>query len=512
MTLIKKIFNMILILIGIAFLVALAGFAIMMIGHVSLFGYTYISLNHKIEAQTFNPIELKEINVETPNIDVRILNSSDATLTYGAYSIRVDMQGIVKDSIKKVSFINEESYYSNGVLNLKTTAPDGLLFKNNTILEIVLPKNLSAKTVKIVTNRNVNFGSSDFVVDNLEITASKKFLNSPISLGSNITINEKLTLNTNYGRIIVNSKINGDLKVNSLAGSVLVNTNVGGDVDITGSNPMVEIGSIPGKWRNKKDISSSDISNLKAVNVSGNLIIHELEGGGNVKVSGSVKNVSVTESPSVEFWGVNVSRLTCSDGSNNIRIFGMLGDGSLSSSTLNIGEGSLFINSCTNIINITAQKGDIYIADAQNNVNIESKNGSSTVHFNKDVSNKSVTITNDNHNIEVTNINGVANLTAKKGKVTATFLKVVGQNNIYAQRNIDVKVKDGSTFKLITKAKAGGVDVNMSPVMYTNWDGAVNEDGWKVKTNIINDNGAATDNELLLQMNGNDKITASLYA
>lgn len=510
MTLIKKIFNTILILIGIAIMIILFGFAVMMIGHVSIFGYTYVSLNHKTETETFNVSELKAIYVDTTNIDVKLLHSNDSTLTYGAFSVRVDMQGIVKDDVKEVSVTKNDDL--SITLSLKTTAPEGLLFKNNTVLEIVLPQDKSVDEIKIVTNKNIDFGSNDFTVKKLDITASKKFLNSAVSLGSNITVSEELKLNTNYGRIIVDSTINGNLKIDSLAGSVLINKNVGGDVDVTGLNPMVEIGQIPGYWRNKKEFSTEDFNKLTPVNVSGNISIHEIEGGGNIKVSGSVTNVSISESSFVEFWGINVSRMTCSDGTNNLRIFKKLGDSSSITSTLNIGEGSLFINNCTNSVNVMAQKGDIYIADAHSNVNIDSKNGSSTVHFNESVTGKSVTITNENHNIEVTNINGVANLTAKKGSVKATFLKVVGNNNIYAQRYIDVKVKDGTTFKLITKAKAGSIAVDMPPVVYNNWDGAENQDGWKVKTNVINDNGSLTTDILTLQMNGNDKISASLYA
>ena len=47
MQLIKKIFNSMLILIGILLMLALFAFAIMMVFHVSLFGYTYASKNVK---------------------------------------------------------------------------------------------------------------------------------------------------------------------------------------------------------------------------------------------------------------------------------------------------------------------------------------------------------------------------------------------------------------------------------------------------------------------------------
>ncbi|HAJ77509.1 MAG TPA: hypothetical protein DCO89_00375, partial [Clostridiales bacterium] len=102
---------------------------------------------------------------------------------------------------------------------------------------------------------------------------------------------------------------------------------------------------------------------------------------------------------------------------------------------------------------------------------------------------------------------------AKNGSVIAKFLKVAAQTSeIYASKNIDVEVKDGSTFKLITSSQlnSGSVSVNMPPKIFTNWDGALTEGGWRNKTTLINTNNDSIENVLLLRITGNDKITAKL--
>ena len=554
--LLKKIFNTILILIGIVLMVVLAGFAIMMFGHVSLFGYTWLSLS-QTESQlqfTFSPDNLQTIDIETKNLDITIEYFDDASTTGGVVEIVTNMQGIVKDDVKEVSYceetvdedgnkqytvINKDSIVvdSNGVLKIRTLEPTGFLFKNNSRVRIYLPQKKSNNTsfrlqnLKISTaSNNINVGNNNqFKINNLEVTSSKKLFNASVKLDKNVVVENNLILNTNYGRITVDAQINGNLKVNSLAGSILVNSNIGGNVDITGQNPLVEIGSMPGSWRNRKDsytdMTDEIINNNKAKGVFGDVIIHDIEKGGNVKVSGVVGGDTYINAGDIEFWaGFVLKGLYCDEGSNNIRIFGSVGvditelepaygatltifgaTDDVKYCSLNIGDGSLFINNAYHTLSITAKKGDVYINRIQNGAEINSTNGGATVCE----SHGDLTVHCDNHNISVSNIYGSVNLTAMRGKVAATFVNVSGENTIIAQRNIDVSVKDGNAFNLTTKAKAGAVDVKMLPVEYNNWNGIEKQDGWFVRTDEIN--GGNVSNTLLLQMNGGDKITAGLY-
>ena len=78
MVLIKKLFQTILILIGIAILVALLGAGIMMIGHVDLFGYSFISLNYSTDTvgNEFDVAALTKIDIDTSNIDIAIATTT----------------------------------------------------------------------------------------------------------------------------------------------------------------------------------------------------------------------------------------------------------------------------------------------------------------------------------------------------------------------------------------------------------------------------------------------------
>ena len=517
--LLKKLFQTILILFGVGILVCLLGFAIMMIGHVSLFGYSYISLSYQTSTTNndFSVEGLTKLDIETSNIDVRIVKpSTNPSGNTGYYAFVVEMQGIVKSDVLDVKFKDAvKPQIVDGALVIRTVAPEGFFFRNNTVLEINLPQDKAIDEIKINTNsKEVNFGSSNFEVNKLDITAGKSFLNNPVTLGENLKINQELKINANYGRINVNSTLNGNVVVESLAGSIVINKDIGGNLTVKGSNPLVTVGTIPGNWRDRKDLNSSDLNSLKSVSIGGDLLIDKLEDGGNVKVSGTVNNVTISQSSIVEFWANKINCvLSCNDGSNNIRVFGSLGSGNPSGlSTINTGEGSLFINNSYCVLNITAQKGDVFIENANNKVTINSTNGSSTVHFNKDAAACEVNISNDNWNIEVTNIKGKAILNAKSGSVNAAFLSVSGQNEIYARRNVDVRVKDGSEFKLITSSNinSGSVEVNMPPVIYDNWTGSTTEGSWRVKSSLINTTNESISNILLLRISGNDKIVAKL--
>ncbi len=521
--LLKKLFQTILILVGIVIMLAMLAFAIMMIGGVSLFGYSYISLNYKTNPQTvdntFDVTNISKIDVDTSNMNIRIikpdLNPSGNT---GYFAFIVDMQGIVKSDVKNVSFKDSVKPEIVGdTLVIKTVAPDGLFFKNNTVLEINLPQDKVVDEIKINTNsKELSFGDSEFEVKKLDVTVGKSLIAHPVTLSSKLKITEELKINANYGRVNVDSTLEGDVIVDSSAGSIIINKDISGDLIVKGDNPLVSVGTIPGNWRNRRDLTASDLNSLKPVNVGGDLFIDNLESGGNIKISGSVKNVTISQSSIIEFWANKISGVvSCNDGSNNIRVFGSLGaENTAGISTINTGNGSLFVNNPRCKLDIYAQKGDVFVESAYNDVKINSTNGSSVVHFNPDAPETCIlNVTNENWNIEATNIKGKSYINAKNGSVIAKFLKVAAQTSeIYASKNIDVEVKDGSTFKLITSSQlnSGSVSVNMPPKIFTNWDGALTEGGWRNKTTLINTNNDSIENVLLLRITGNDKITAKL--
>ena len=286
------------------------------------------------------------------------------------------------------------------------------------------------------------------------------------------------------------------------------NTSIAGDLIVTGINPFVQVGSFPGSWRNKTDVTEKDLQGLNKYNVDGDITIKDIKSGGNIKVSGKIGGYVNIEGEAVEFWANEIDEgLNCSSGSNEIRIFGSLGTiTSTNTCEIDSGYGTLFINNCYTKLNATVDKGGITINNAFNDVNIENNNSDTYVGFSNNVSDKKLTVLNKHGNIIAKNITGKAELTAETGSVTAEFLKVASNNKIIAKYNATVKVLDGQTFELTTKAKSADVNVKLGSVKYTNWDGAETVDGWKVKTDKINDNGLGIADTLFVQVTDNGKI------
>ena len=519
----KKLFKILFILLGIGFMGVVIVFALMMFAHISVAGYTWINilqdkgnLYAEVDANQITGSEVKSHNI---NVVIKYVETSlNDTIQINT---QVKMQGIVKDTVKKVKYV-EAPHIEDGILKIETVEPEGLFFVNNSHIEVVLPRTAGGQPFTMENKSiTVNSGAKlisigEMTVYDLNVTASKKFLNAAVSIDKDVTVNHELRLNTNYGRIIVNCTINGDLYVDSLAGSILVNKSIGGDLTVTGVNPLVEVGQLPGSWRNKKEFTDDDFAKIKKVDVMGQVTIKDITGGGNVKVSGTVYQDVMVNAKAVEFWANNINHgLNCNSGANNLRLYGRLGsNGENRNSTILTGDGSLFINKSYNSLDITADKGDVYVADAYNNVIINTTNSSATVHFNKAVSGKTVDITTERHNIEVTNINGVANLTAKDGKIKADFRLVSGTNNLTAKRDINVTVKDGSTFNLLVSATGGDVEVDMltPELVFKGWGNAEKDaQGYYSRGGIVNDNGGAVSNYLNVKMTDWGKITANLY-
>ena len=499
-------------------MVMLFAFAIMMIFHVSMFGYTYVNYKNGIALQAdFAVDNLKTIDVSTSKVNIIIQYDTSSGSPLGSINVIADLQGIMKDDVKEISYVATPVVDDDGVLKIETKEPTGWYFKNNSKMIIELPNNKSIDNIIVNTGaKSISIGEdTDLEVKNLEITASKKFLNSSIEIGDRLTVKENLTLKTNYGRIVVNSKIDGNVNVDSLAGSILINKNIAGDLNVTGVNPTVEVGLLPGDWRNKTSFTEAELNSVKKVDVLGHVTLHNITDGGNIKVSGTIHKSAFVSAPYVQFWANNILEgINCDSGSNNIKVFGAVGiDGTDKNCNLDVGDGGLFINKAYTTLNkISANKGDVYIANAYNDVIIESNNSDVFVNFAEDVTGKSISVVNENRNIKVTNISGLADLYAKRGSVEATFLSLAdGENKVEAARNLSVEVKDGFEFKLITKAKAGSVDVEMLPLVYKNWDGHELVDGWKIREDIVNNDSTPITKTLLLKMNGSDKLSATFF-
>ena len=526
--LIKKLFKAIFVLAGLALGVCAIGLAVMMVGHIKIFGIQFVSdksggVDLKREYTQDEVNRLNTVDVSTSKIKVVFQYATESSVKTMTLITIPNMQGFVKDdengnAVTKVSYKFNPVIDSSGVLKVETIEPNGWMFNNSSYMKIVVPQGKVINVVVDTASSGVNIGNKDnFTVNNLSITASKRLLNASnasVTIGEKVTINGKLKLNTNYGRIIIKSAINGDVEINSKAGSIQIASSIGGSAVISGENPLVSFGSIPGGWAKKKTITQDDLNKLNKVNINGDLTIRNVTYGGNVKVSGRVGGLTYITAENIEFWANELrGGLNCDSGVNNIKVFGSFGTSASSSFTIDSGNGGLFINKLNSQLTVLANKGDVYIANANANVYIQAEHSYIYVGL-VSGSTAKVTAKTTYGNIEVNNISNKVDLKTENGSIKAKFLKVIGENKIVSKRSIDVKVKDdpnNPSFTLTTKAKAGSVNVKMTPVVYTNWNGATEVDGFKTRTDIINGT-TANSNSLYLEMTGTDRISAVLYA
>ena len=335
MKLLKNMLKTLLILIGILIMVAFFGFAIMMVFHASLLGYTYVRYEKdaSVEFTAAEVASLTTIDLTTAKADIVIGYTASEDRETMLVSNLQDFQGVFKDDVQRVDYTDPNSEekqggytlkIEGGVLKIETIEPQGLYFRNENVIKIFLPQSKHLPKLIIDSGaRNINIGNSkEFSVDELTIVAEKnKFINN-VQISDKLTINNNLKLKTNLGKIEINSRVLGNVQIESNAGSIIFNTNVGGNVDISGRSPMVEFGHLP---LDLKFNNEFDISDVPQRNITGNLVINNCTGAGNVKVSGTVGGYVYVYSPDIEFWARNVNNgLTCNGGANNIRVFGDL--------------------------------------------------------------------------------------------------------------------------------------------------------------------------------------------
>ena len=516
MQLIKKIFNSFLILAGIVIMVVLFGFALMMLFHISIFGYTYASAAGAYgENFEFIAASINSIDIETQGVSLEIHYSSDVNYNKVSVIMYEDFQGIVKDDVKSISFAENPNVQS-GVLKVATTEPSGLIVKNNSKISISLPRNKVLSDLNIKCGgKEIDFGTDEnqLVVNNLNLISTRRSINPGITLSENLKVQNDLYLETFAGRIKVNAYIGNDVNIKTNIGTIIFNRSLPANVTITGEDPNVEFGevrsSLVSAIENEKEY---DLSALKQVNIGGSLNILDVERG-NIKISGTVGEYVYMKAPNVQLWANKISKgITCSNGSNDIKIFGSLGAGNQSGeSILNVGS-HLFINEAYGTLKVNADKNGVNIRNAHGDVNVQNNNKETIVSFANDAVGKTLTVEQKSGNIVARNILGTAILNAPEGKIEAIFANITGENKINCRDDAAVKTKDGLVYELTTKTKSGSVDVRLGSVAYDNWNDATKDGDWKVVINNINsaDSSTLTD-KLVIAVSGRGKTTVSAY-
>lgn len=514
MKLIKKIIGSIFILLGICVMVVLCGFAVMMIGKVSIFGYTFVNIEKNSEAISLaKESPVNEITIVTEGTQINIDYRKVSQISY---QLNAKMQGIFKDDVKEITVDAQEN---GSTFTLKTTEPQGLPFYNKSILTVIVPNDARVKVVNIETSASdFNFitPEEEGAYAQLEtLSINTKTKNISYDLPSNLHLTN-LSMKSVTGRVYVNSPISGNLNIDSDYGTFIFKKGLkltstaeiknqlakGNKITIKGRSPFVEFGDMSEK--------NSDYDLYSDLSVT----CQEEGNGGLVKVSGTLYGTTYFHSPNLEFRANNVEgNFGVQGGVSKIIINGNLNKmskeltGSVATSLIDCGNGSVYINNCYADIKITAQQNNVTIDNAYENVEVQSATGATKVHF-ADGAEKKLTIKNSsNGSVEATNIQGTLNVETN-GTVKLEFVKVVGENKVSTSSTIDVQIKDNLQYMFTTKSSSGNVKVNLGgDVEYSNCDGATEEGNLKVITHGVNCESSS--NSLTLISNGGS-ISANL--
>ena len=250
MKLIKKIIGSIFILLGICVMVVLCGFAVMMIGKVSIFGYTFVNIEKNSEAISLaKESPVNEITIVTDGTQINIDYRKVSQISY---QLNAKMQGIVKDDVKEITVDAQEN---GSTFTLKTTEPKGLPFYNKSILTVIVQNDARVKVVNIETSASdFNFITPDNDVAHLEtLNLNTKTKNISYTLPENLKLTN-LAMKSVTGRVYVNSPISGNLNIDSDYGTFIFKKGLkltstaeiknqlakGNKITIKGKSPFVE--------------------------------------------------------------------------------------------------------------------------------------------------------------------------------------------------------------------------------------------------------------------------------
>jgi|GEM_PF-7096242 hypothetical protein len=511
MELIKKLFKSIFILIGIACMVVVVLLAIMMIGKVSIFGFSFINLATggnaiKIDIDTTsadkyidNNGTLQSIIIKTdrvvPQIEYYGTESTDGSESTGIHiELSYNLQGIAKGDIKTIYFVSKEPSEvfdkSTKTLSLETIEPTGVFFRNDCKVKVLLPMEMKLKNVElqvgnaksVILNSNAikkvgdNKDIKQFNLDSLKITQTaanyagltigkiakwtKKNSNGTIvATGENITLKVgDLELNTVAGRVNVCCNVSGDLKINSKSGTFIFDKQTNSDGSVTYSNgiggSVVIEGDVPSVELGTVSNNVIDLAKQnkayeikKEFNVAGQILV---DCNALVQVSGVVSgDVGLNKNGATLRANTINGYLSATSGCGGIIVVGEV-------------KGNILIGTDTDV-NVTVN--DVFIGTAKSTVTIKSNN--KPVVINKLVG-ANCDIQSNRGNITVGSIdeNSTVNLLSKDASVWANFAgaSIKGENNIQAtgSGNVNVKFLDGQKFKLYAKAKSKAkVQINL---------------------------------------------------
>ena len=531
MKLIKKLFNSLMILLGIVVLIGMLFFAILVVSKASIFGIVYvqdrgtqdatIDVGSDADDMIASGDQIEAVNIETglTNVVFRFSNDSSAETGHIRVTLQHNVKGFVKaksaSDVQKISIagtkasktIAPESIFdkSTKTLTIVVEEPSGFFISKNSTLTIIIPNDLTVKDMSLkVGDGNVaindNFGtSSDRKTQmNLDTLSIEKTANakSDTKIGSLVKIEatkekvqvvpsittKNLTIKNVSGRTYINARVTNDVQLESDSGTFVFRQSKDfldslQNVTISGRNPSVELGTISSETRNAIiDGKKASEFEFAGIDIAQDLIVNC---NALVQVAGKIFGNVALMSKSAELYCIDIGgNLTASSGCGEIFVAGKI-DGASSIGTdseNNLTVKSVFVSQVNNNLTIDNAEQSVQI----NNIT----SGLTTIKSKADITIKSVD-------------GGRVDLESTKGNISVCFDNILGENKISTKnsKNIDFVAKDTLKFDLTAKAKnADKIKIVLGSFDTTNdsQQATTDEGNYKIFAGSINDNTDAS--------------------
>lgn len=476
---IKKIFRYVIILLLLLLgLCAIGLLFLFFVPNSSIFGITYIGKKTEFVTQGYDLSKVSSIEVNSNSYNVKVVNgTNEDKISVYVYS---DTFGYV---LKKNSKVNLTTKLYSSKLTFNLTEPHGFAYKNNSYVEIRLPKTKDTQSLNLTLNNNsaktdVNCKNSN--INNLTYKTSSGDLN--LNEG-NLVGNINLTLNR--GDCYFNSGIN-------------LNNN-----NLTLSQTYGDLQTAEGKVLGNVTHTSNTTGKV-SIETCAKYTANFGTAGGQIYLGKTTDEVNITSTDTHVTINEAVSTVNINLTNTGSATINTLSDnGNANASTIRTANGNIKIDTSKKFLMLRSTNGNVEISKMYVAVDVVTESGNITVSYPNGENGadefdytsttppypRKADIKTKSGNV---NISGVENLNltiSGNGDATVVFKEVYGKNVITgATGNIKIttpsngnpEVEAENLHKYYLNASAtnsGKVSINITGFMpvenYTNWANVV---------------------------------------
>ncbi|MBE7076524.1 MAG: DUF4097 domain-containing protein [Clostridiales bacterium] len=399
-----------------------------------LFGICYINLKKDEVSKSYDSAGISTIVLDSEKYAVQVSSTSDDQIYVDVKARSFGFSNINSDDLK-ITSVNE-----SGVLKFKIDEPNGLLFDNSSLIQLMIPSSMEIDLILNNDKAKTKIDLADTSVKTLNYNTKSgdcEFKSGKLTTGLNLklgsaTFNLEESVETDKPNVELNLSKGRFKAVNQDLGVVNVIKNKKGHINI-GSCAIINCemkdagGTINVKEVNIANIKSSDT----------NLVFGTVKAGADIRL---------TESGYVKIDKIN------------------------SKSIISTNDGKITIKNSYAPLDLDSKDGNIKVTNAHFKVDAKTSYGDINVTFNEEFDSgmggkedRVLVATTKNGKVTADNVYNANVAISSKGRVDLTFNEVLGENNIVgANGEVNVKVSKDSVYTLKTSSEKGKVDVNLA--------------------------------------------------